>query len=90
MVVFSNAPGILEKYKSALATSFNETSHFQVFPTLIRLAGYEEPWVKSHYGASLSEPPGTRPEFFAGDLHGRGSVRQWNSIFPTEPQATRE
>jgi len=87
MVVFSNAPAILEGFKSAQASSYNETSHFQVFPTLVRLAGYNDSWVRSHYGASLSEPPGTLPEFFTGDLHGRGSVRQWVPIFPQETKS---
>jgi len=87
MVVFSNAPGILEKFKSVQKTSYNETSHFQIIPTLLRLAGYNDSWVRGHYGASLSEPPGTRPEFFTGDLHGRGSIRQWNPIFPSETKS---
>jgi len=64
-------------------TNYDKTSHFQIFPTLIGLAGYKDSWVRSHYGDSLSEPLGTKPEFFVGDLHGRGSVRQWFSIFPT-------
>jgi glucan phosphoethanolaminetransferase (alkaline phosphatase superfamily) len=83
MMVFSNVAAILEEFKMAQITNYNKTSHFQVFSTLIRLAGYEDSWVRSHYGASLSEPPGTLPEFFVGDVHGRGSVRQWVSIFPT-------
>lgn len=83
MMVFSNDTATLERLKAAQATSYDQTSHFQVFPTLIRLAGYKEPWVRSHYGASLSEPPSSLPEFFVGDAHGRGSVRQWVSIFPT-------
>ncbi|MEJ2451961.1 MAG: sulfatase-like hydrolase/transferase, partial [Gammaproteobacteria bacterium] len=84
MMVFSNDSAILERFKAARATSFNKTSHFQVFPTLLRLAGYKEPWVRSHYGASLRESPGSLPEFFVGDLHGRGSVRHWDSIYPAE------
>jgi len=87
MVVFSNAPGILERFKSAQASSYNETSHFQVFPTLLDLAGYKDSWVRDHYGASLSEPPGTRPEFFTGDLHGRGSVREWIPIFSAKTKS---
>jgi glucan phosphoethanolaminetransferase (alkaline phosphatase superfamily) len=84
MMVFSNDPEILERFRVVQVTSYNKTSHFQVFPTLIWLAGYNGSWVSSQYGASLSEPPGTSPEFFTGDLHGRGSVRQWVSIFATE------
>jgi len=90
MVVFSNEAAILERLKAVQVNSYDKTSHFQIFPTLIKLAGYKEPWVRSHYGASLSEPPGTLPEFFVGDLHGRGSVRQWVSIYPTESESDKE
>lgn len=69
---------------AAQAASYNRTSHFQVFPTLLDLAGYDEAWVRRQYGVSLSEPPGTPPEFYVGDAHGRGSVRRWLSIFPPD------
>jgi glucan phosphoethanolaminetransferase (alkaline phosphatase superfamily) len=84
MMAFSNHAEILERLKAVQATSYNKTNHFQIFPTLMRIAGYKDSWVRSHYGASLSEPPGTSPEFFVGDIHGRGSIRQWISIFPSE------
>jgi len=87
MMVFSNDAEILERFKAVQVTSYDKTNHFQIFPTLIRLAGYKDSWVRSHYGASLSEPPGTLPEFFVGDGHGRGSIRQWVSIFPTETES---
>jgi len=87
MMVFSNNGVVLERFKAAKETSYNKTSHFQIFPTLIRLAGYQDSWVRSRYGASLLEPSGTMPEFFVGDLHGRGSVRHWVSIHPTEAES---
>jgi glucan phosphoethanolaminetransferase (alkaline phosphatase superfamily) len=87
MIIFSSDAAILENLKAVQATSYDKTSHFQIFPTLIGLAGYKDSWVKSHYGASLSESPGSLPEFFVGDLHGRGSVRQWVSIFSTETES---
>ena len=82
MIVFSNDAAILERFKIVQMTNYGKTSHFQIFPTLIGLAGYKDSWVRSHYGVSLMEPPSTLPEFFVGDAHGRGSVRQWVSIFP--------
>lgn len=83
MIVFSNDTLVLEKMQETQERNFNKTSHFQVLPTLIELAGYKEPWVTTHYGESLSRYPSVLPEFFVGDLHGRGSVRQWISIFPS-------
>ena len=90
MMVFSNDAEILKKFEAVQATNHDRTSHFQIFSTLLGLAGYEESWVNSHYEASLSEPPGTLPEFFVGDAHGRGSVGKWVPIFPTETESTEE
>ena len=87
MIVFSNNAAILERYKAVQLTSYDKTSHFQIFPTLLRLAGYKDSWVRNHYGVSLSELPATLPEFFVGDIHGRGSVRQWDSIFSAEAES---
>jgi len=84
MIVLSNDATVLEQLKAVQAASHDKTSHFGIFPTLIRLAGYNESWVRIHYGASLADIPSTSPEFFVGDLHGRGSVRRWISIFSTE------
>lgn len=82
MIVFSNDTAILKRFEAVQQGSYNRTSHFQVFPTLISLAGYRESWVESHYGTSLSERPDSSPQFFVGDLHGRGSVSDWVSILP--------
>jgi glucan phosphoethanolaminetransferase (alkaline phosphatase superfamily) len=82
MIVFSNDAAILDRFAATLPASHNRTSHFQVFPTLLDLAGYGPSWVSSHYGTTLGERPGTPPPFFVGDLHGRGSVRDWVSILP--------
>lgn len=81
MMVFSNDDTLLEEYRAVQSSGYDKTSHFQVFPTLLDLAGYEASWVSSHYGASLSELSTSPPEFFVGDLHGRGSVREWVPIF---------
>lgn len=84
MMVFSNDDVVLDRFKAAKAAVYNRTSHFQIFPTLLELAGYNDTWVRGHYGASLSEPAGSPPEYFSGDIHGRGSVRQWIPIFPVQ------
>lgn len=80
MISLSNDTAILDRFEAIQQVSYNSTSHFQVFPTPIRLAGYGESWVRSHYGTSLSERPDSSPQFFVGDLHGRGSVREWVSM----------
>lgn len=82
MILFSNEAVLLDRFEAVRQASHNRASHFQVFPTLLGLAGYADPWVNSQYGPSLGEHPDSPPQFFVGDLHGRGSVREWVSILP--------
>ena len=86
MVVFSNREAILERFEAVQEASHDRTSHFQIFPTLLEFAGYQDAWVRRHYGASLRESPDSSPEFFVGDLFGRGSVREWVSIDPIDAE----
>lgn len=87
MMVFSNNAKILEELKGVEELNYDKTSHFQIFPTLLRLAGYSDGWARKHYGASLNEVQSGYPEFFVGDVHGRGSVRKWVSIFQTQTKS---
>ncbi len=87
MAVFSNDEAVMKGFKAAQSAGFDKTSHFQIFPTILELAGYKGSWVRSHYGPSLSEPVSTSPEFFVGDIHGRGSIRQWIPISTGENDA---
>jgi len=87
MIVFSSDMAILERFEAIRASSHNKTNHFQIFPTLLELAGYSDRWVKGYYGPSLADLPDTAPEFFVGDLHGRGAVRRWVSILPAAPRS---
>jgi glucan phosphoethanolaminetransferase (alkaline phosphatase superfamily) len=81
MIVLSNDAETLTKLEAVQIDNFDKTSHFQIFPTLLELAGYKVSWVRERYGESLAEHPRTSPEFFVGDIYGRGSVRRWYSIY---------
>jgi len=83
MMVFSNDEETLKKLMAVQFDNLDRTSHFQVFPTLLGLAGYKQSWVKEFYGESLLERAITPPEFFVGDIYGRGSIRRWLSIYST-------
>lgn len=49
-------------------------SHFQIFPTLLVLMGYEESEVRGRFGAPLWVRPDEPRIFLSGDLFGRGIV----------------
>jgi hypothetical protein len=47
----------------------------QLFPTLLRLMGYDPSEVREHYGLSLLDPLPERPRYFlSGDLFGLGAT----------------
>ena len=48
--------------------------HFQLFPTMLVLMGYDEAEVTSRYGQPLWGPPPTARVFLSGDVFGRGIV----------------
>jgi lipid A ethanolaminephosphotransferase len=37
--------------------AFNRAHHFQIFPTLLELMGYQRSWIAPHYGAGLLNVP---------------------------------
>jgi hypothetical protein len=68
--------------KSA-ADSFNQATHFEIFPTLLVAMGYDSRWVAEVYGPGLlAIPAGGRRRFVIGDVIGRG-WRTWVDVAKT-------
>lgn len=62
-----------KKLKRAFTESakraFNRMTHFQIFPTLLELMGYEKQWVESRYGNGLLSAPPRKRGFRNGSLY---------------------
>lgn len=68
LLVATENQKLREVFKKAAANSFNQMSHFQIFPTLLDLMGYEKKWIAATFGSDLlSAPPETR-RFISGDI----------------------
>jgi glucan phosphoethanolaminetransferase (alkaline phosphatase superfamily) len=62
------------RFSSAIDALRDRTSHFQLFPTLLALMGYDESEVTARYGNPLWAAPPERRVFLSGDVFGRGIV----------------
>ena len=80
MIVFSDHEDFLKPFQDIKQEVYNRTSHFQMFPTMLIAMGFERDWVYRRYGPSLLHLPHQSPQFFIGDIHGRGSEGRWVSI----------
>lgn len=62
--------------REAAIRNYDATTHFEVFPTMLRAMGYEKPWILAQYGHDLIDPVGDRDaKFLIGDLF--GSLHGW-------------
>lgn len=55
-------------------SNFNHVSHFNIFPTILILKGYDKEEVYNNYGKSVFDDLSSQKDryFFSGDLWGRG------------------
>jgi glucan phosphoethanolaminetransferase (alkaline phosphatase superfamily) len=74
---------------ASAAGSFNEASHFEIFPTLLLAMGYDPKSVSDIYGPSLLAIPHGQPRrFVIGDVNGRGH-RVWVDVAETGSRVPR-
>jgi glucan phosphoethanolaminetransferase (alkaline phosphatase superfamily) len=79
LFVAARSPDLIAKFKAAAARSFNEASHFEIFPTLLELEGYPDNWVEGRYGPSLLNVPRDRKRaFLVGNFESERAV--WVSV----------
>ena len=57
-------PEIGSRLRTSAARAFGQATHFEIVPTLLLAMGYQERWVKEHYGPSLFDVPLDRPRQF--------------------------
>jgi hypothetical protein len=69
--------------RASAARSFNEATHFDIFPTLLVAMGYDSTRVQETYGSNLMNIPKDRPRrFIIGDVNGR-EYRVWLDVNET-------
>lgn len=69
LFIATRSPDLLANFKAAASRSFNNASHFEIFPTLLELEGYSSSWVETMYGPGLLSVPSDRKRaFLVGDF----------------------
>lgn len=67
MFAMTNVQPIRQAIEAALPFSFNRTTHFELFPTLLTWMGYESDWITENYGRSILDTSQRPPrKFFIG------------------------
>lgn len=67
LLVFTENAALLDEFTVAASSLRDKTSHFELFPTILRLLGYDQAWVRSKFGVSLLDAgPRETPRFLTG------------------------
>jgi glucan phosphoethanolaminetransferase (alkaline phosphatase superfamily) len=70
-----------KSFKDNLSAKAGHATHYDIFPSLLWLMGYDQRQVFDKYGASLRDPELKPQLFYAGSLFDRKEP-SWNSIAP--------
>lgn len=68
MLVLTTHPQLRQRFESSQADNFHQLSHFNVFPTVLEILGYEHDFVKQHYGDAMFYPVERIGKFYTSDL----------------------
>jgi Sulfatase len=82
LLAVSGDPGLQQRFVAAARVNRDRASHFQIFPTLLELLGFDRVEVRAAYGAGLFEriDQGDRA-FSFGPVTGRQDLMvQWRSM----------
>lgn len=76
LVITSNTK-LREKLQHFLPFKKNCTTHFDIFPTLLLVLGYDQKWIKEHFGVGLFDTTCQPQRFYSGSIHHTG---YWNDF----------
>jgi glucan phosphoethanolaminetransferase (alkaline phosphatase superfamily) len=80
LMVFTNRTDLKKSFMRSALKNYNKASHFEIFPTLLILLGYEASAVKNRYHLSLFDKIDTPLGFTSGPISNRfGKDPTWNS-----------
>ena len=80
LMVFTGRADLKPSFARSASKNYNKASHFEIFPTLLVLFGYEADAVRTRYNQSLFEDIETPLGFTSGPISGRfGRAPTWNS-----------
>lgn len=72
---------LLDKFRNASKLNYNRANHFQIFPTLLLLFGFDQKTVQREYYPSLFDPIQQSPGFTSAKMiRNFGGPAKWHSI----------
>lgn len=71
LLVFTSNAMLFEKFTQSAQVNFNRASHFEIFPTILTLFGYDPEAIRERYHQSLFESINTPLGFVSGDIMNR-------------------
>ncbi len=79
LFIMTKKAELLQEFRIAAHSNFDKTSHFQIFPTVLTLFGYDEKRISEIYYQSLFEPVKEPLGFTSGIITGLfGRLPTWN------------
>ena len=79
--IITENPSLLERFIPAAALNRDRASHFQIFPTLLNIFGFEPNQVRDRYYLSLFERIEDPPGFTSAEIVKKfGSSKKWGSL----------
>jgi len=78
--VTTGQKGLMEKFKNSASASFDKMTHFQIFPTLLGLMGFEKKWVSENLGSDLLSSPPENRRFMTGDMFSNVRGNKWIEV----------
>jgi hypothetical protein len=67
LLVFTTHAQLQREFRSAATSVVGATSHFELFPTLLFLMGYDREWINREFGIFLIDTSKRKPRrFLAG------------------------
>ena len=66
LFVATGNSGLMREFRAGAAARFNRSSHFEIFPTLIDLMGYDRTYANRHFGPALLGAAPVAPRRFLG------------------------
>jgi glucan phosphoethanolaminetransferase (alkaline phosphatase superfamily) len=80
LLVWTDNENLKNRFALSAGVNYNRTSHFQIFPTVLMLLGYDPEQVRKRYFISLFDRVETPLGFTTGSITGRfGRGPVWNS-----------
>ncbi len=82
LLILASSPDLLARAQAAAVAKKDRATHFEIFPTLLGLMGFDPQVVSGRWGPSLFDPKTIQQQFFYGRVFGNG-VWGWKKVEST-------